>query len=228
MADFVATTGWWAKRREKAESAEQALMSEIFARWQPAARTWTDRWGHWTFSADGKWQLARRSAYAPDKKPTTPLPLRLPQRGGDLFVSAADGSPDIQADLNASANIGLRPLLDPDWSGTWWHLLAEPLDAAGAFRLVADDIKGSAAVEKLTVLSLGQTAAQSVATTKRKRRQGDTAITRYDLWRDPAGTPLPETGWQLYTDYQRSVLSRVCDRLRRHNSDDPAAAQELV
>jgi hypothetical protein len=58
-------------------------------------------------------------------------PLRIPSRGGELFVSADPQSPaakGIQADLNAAANIGLRALLDPDWSGSWWYVLVKTLD----------------------------------------------------------------------------------------------------
>ncbi len=70
-----------------------------------------------------------------------PLPevVRIPRNGGDLFVAAppwlcrveghqqcplCDPTRAIQADLNAAANIGLRALLDPDFSGKWWYVPA--------------------------------------------------------------------------------------------------------
>ncbi len=64
--------------------------------------------------------------------------VRLPQKGGDVFVSAdnpssngeSKGPPGVQADLNAAGNIGLKALLDPDWHGAWWYIPAG-LDANG-------------------------------------------------------------------------------------------------
>lgn len=53
-------------------------------------------------------------------------PIRLPRRGGDLFVSVDPGSPTAkgtQADLNAAANIGLKALMHPDYVGSWWFVL---------------------------------------------------------------------------------------------------------
>jgi IS605 OrfB family transposase len=52
--------------------------------------------------------------------------IRLPRRGGELFVSSSEVSNGVgclQADLNAAANIGLRAIIDPDWIGAWWYLL---------------------------------------------------------------------------------------------------------
>lgn len=60
--------------------------------------------------------------------------LRLPVRGGDLFVSTA--GPALQADLNAAANVGLRAVLDPDWAGRWWYVPAE-LDRKDGWRIPA-------------------------------------------------------------------------------------------
>ncbi len=55
--------------------------------------------------------------------------VRIPYRGGDLFVPADGRSPiagGLQADLNAAANIGLKALLDPDWPGAWWYVPCDP------------------------------------------------------------------------------------------------------
>ena len=52
--------------------------------------------------------------------------VRLPREGGEVFVPDDGRSPvsgGLQADLNAAANIGLRAMLDPDWSGAWWYVL---------------------------------------------------------------------------------------------------------
>lgn len=61
------------------------------------------------------------------------LLVRLPNKSGELFVSADAKSPaanGLQADLNAAANIGLRALLDPDWPGAWWYVPVKPEDGA--------------------------------------------------------------------------------------------------
>jgi len=55
--------------------------------------------------------------------------LRIPLKGGDLFFSSDPQSPaanGLQADLNAAANIGLRALMDPDFTGKWWYVPCDP------------------------------------------------------------------------------------------------------
>lgn len=95
---------------------------------------------------------------ANDGQPVPPT-VRLPRRGGDLFVAAlpqscranghrscslCDGKRSLQADLNAAANIGLRALLDPDFSGKWWYIPCIEDKAAGTAMPRADKAKGSA------------------------------------------------------------------------------------
>jgi IS605 OrfB family transposase len=87
--------------------------------------------------------------------------VRVPRRGGDLFVSVpplrdinGEGSKDsrggaIQADLNAAANIGLRALLDPDFAGRWWYL---PATLNGGWRVPAPkSCAGAACLDGWTV-----------------------------------------------------------------------------
>ncbi|MDI6775373.1 MAG: type V CRISPR-associated protein Cas12b, partial [Verrucomicrobiota bacterium] len=55
--------------------------------------------------------------------------VRVPVKGGEIFVSADAKSPaakGLQADLNAAANIGLKALADPDWPGRWWYVPCDP------------------------------------------------------------------------------------------------------
>jgi hypothetical protein len=57
--------------------------------------------------------------------------VRLPIRGGEVFVSAdprSSAANGIQADLNAAANIGLKALTDPDWEGAWWYVPVKSKD----------------------------------------------------------------------------------------------------
>jgi IS605 OrfB family transposase len=54
--------------------------------------------------------------------------VRVPRRGGELFVSSSASSPaahGLQADLNAAANIGLKALMHPDHIVSWWFVLVD-------------------------------------------------------------------------------------------------------
>jgi|GEM_PF-474606 len=78
--------------------------------------------------------LADHLAELKAKGKRLPQTVRVPRKGGDLFLAAppdeAHGlanratSKALQADLNAAANIGLRALLDPDFPGRWWYVPA--------------------------------------------------------------------------------------------------------
>jgi hypothetical protein len=75
--------------------------------------------------------LARRYASNAEEQADSKMLLRIPNNSGELFVSAdVDSSTTngIQADLNAAANIGLRALMDPDWSGAWWYVPVQSAD----------------------------------------------------------------------------------------------------
>jgi hypothetical protein len=57
--------------------------------------------------------------------------ILLPKPGGELFLPSVQDSGErrprtLQADLNASANVGLVALLDPDFPGTWWRVKVNP------------------------------------------------------------------------------------------------------
>lgn len=57
--------------------------------------------------------------------------ILLPKPGGELFLPSIQESGErrprtLQADLNASANVGLVALLDPDFPGTWWRVKVNP------------------------------------------------------------------------------------------------------
>src|SRR5581483_4175068 len=106
--------------------AEDRFLVELFSRWNPQTKTWTDAEGiQWSLGERDTWSLCPHQDKKLDKKKNykRPHPVRLIVKGGDHFV-AAKGSFDqsmpgssvgLQADLNAAANIGLRSLLDPDF-----------------------------------------------------------------------------------------------------------------
>jgi IS605 OrfB family transposase len=143
--------------------------------------------------------------------------LRIPRRGGEIFISTAmEGYVGnggrvhfafAQADLNAAANIGLRALFDPDWMARWWYL---PCDAT-TFIPTEASLKGSAAVDLRAPL---QASPDGARTTRRGRRGGgDRQIV--NLWRDPSATDLTGGMWQSTKDYWANVAAHVITQILR-------------
>src|SRR5262249_20226344 len=125
-------------------------------------------------------------------------PLRLPRRGGEIFVSTAmegyldSGGrvrfPFAQADLNAAANIGLRALLDPDWTARWWYL---PCDGT-TFIPTEASVKGSAVVDLKAPLRAPQNGSRGIRKTRRVRAERQIV----NLWRHPSAIGLAGGVWQ--------------------------------
>jgi len=97
--------------------------------------------------------LSDRLAELKARSQPFPASIRVPRRGGDLFVAARPwNDPEdsdavqgaLQADLNAAANIGLRALMDPDFPGKWWYVPCTEDKATGTALPRADKVKGSA------------------------------------------------------------------------------------
>ena len=140
--------------------------------------------------------------------------VRLPLKGGEIFVSADPASPaakGIQADLNAAANIGLKALMDPDWPGKWWYVPCDPV----SFKPAKDKCQGSAAVKLDKELrQTVQTQSGDTATDKKKRgkRGGGKSKEVVNLWRDISSSPLEDAQageWKEYTAYQNEVQCRI-------------------
>jgi IS605 OrfB family transposase len=154
--------------------------------------------------------------------------IRIPYRGGEVFVSAQKTSPasgGLQADLNAAANIGLKALLDPDWSGRWWYI---PCDAE-TYRPIKDKIVGCLAIKPTEPLIQvkGENAQSPDAHTPRRTRNTERRIGSQheskdnivNLWRDTSAEPVNNeraTGskWQPYSEYWNKVQFRVVNVLR--------------
>jgi IS605 OrfB family transposase len=194
VADFLSSP-WWRKRVEKARQNVDSKKGDA-----------RDRL---LLSLDQKWKDA-------SSPPDHTVSLRLPFKGGELFVSADPASPlaaGIQADLNAAANIGLRALLDPDFPGKWWYVPCNP----STRQPLADKVKGSIleSVGPLrTVGDASTTPSQRSRASKgnpdsRKNKQKDVI----NLWRDPAATPInPSEAGQVWLDhpaYWKNVMDRV-------------------
>jgi IS605 OrfB family transposase len=139
--------------------------------------------------------------------------VRIPLRGGEIFVSADPNSPaakGLQADLNAAANIGLRALTDPDWPGKWWYVPCEPEN----FQPLRNKVNGSAVVSPRHVLPQPAQAQGGGAGAKKKRgkRGAGESQQAVNLWRDISASPLEcaECGeWKEYAAYQNEVQRRV-------------------
>lgn len=130
--------------------------------------------------------------------------LRIPDRAGEMFVSSVQTSSkvlSVQADLNAAANIGLKAILDPDWTGAWWYV---PCNAKGV--PLAEKTKGSAVAE------LDQPLATLTA-------KGD-AKNVVNLWRDPSTEALERGNWLEFQAYWSVAVSRVVAVLEKYNSLD--------
>lgn len=127
--------------------------------------------------------------------------LRIPNRGGDIFVSSLSADSRIgglQADLNAAANIGLKALLDPDWSGAWWYV---PCSSKGI--PLPEKTKGSAVAEidEPLLIPTQKWDAKSVL----------------NLWRD-LSEDFTKSAWMSYQDYWNvHVPKRVINALSKHN-----------
>jgi len=172
--------------------------------------------------------LAARWEKRPEAEWKMTRPLRLPRRGGEVFVSTrmepyvgSEGRirfPFAQADLNAAGNIGLRALLDPDWSGRWWYVPCLP---APSHIPLEDRTRGSAAIEPGRTLptDAGQASQTSAAPTRarsgRRRRAGAQERRAVNLWRDPAPESLIGSTWHATKEYWDNVAITVITQFLR-------------
>ena len=224
VAEFVRQSGYLSKRIKNAleniekgkGSAEDQFLREVYARWDDKNKSWRDTDGvTWTLGKDGKWTERNGSALDPKQK-QAPKTVRIPQRGGEIFVSAEEKSPTsrgIQADLNAAANIGLRALLDPDWTGRWWYVPCDPRE----FKPVADKVRGSAVFQDVAALkstTKKDDKKDSESNGKKKGVKKDKSREVINLWRDPSCANISD-GWKITPEYWNQVQSRVVQNLRK-------------
>ncbi len=205
VVDFVRENGpCWGRLRSAQQSsggtAEDQLLLALYERWSEKERTWRDQSGNvWAMDGEGRW-VARNGTQLPQGSGLTPHPIRVPQRGGDIFVSAAPRSPaanGIQADLNAAANIGLWALLDPDWEGRWWRLPCSAMD----LKPVKGSVNGSAVIHLDAPLKAAAT-------------KGAAKKDVVNLWRDISVRSLTEGVWRGYDAYWNLARYRVVQTLR--------------
>jgi len=144
--------------------------------------------------------------------------LRVPTtKGGAVFVSALSSSPaakGLQADVNAAGNIGLRALLDPDWSGRWWYVLCDPK----THKPLAERVTGSRAVDARTPILVDD-----------PDRQLPRTQHPVNLWRDVSVEPVNQGCWTTFAQYWERVMERATailreqmqPRAKRTHGDEP-------
>lgn len=166
--------------------------------------------------------------------------LRIPQKGGELFVSASAESSaahGLQADLNAAANIGLRALLDPDWSGSWWYVPATRIEN-GDFTPKPESTSGSVALNgKQLRLKVADTSTADSATTstvsKPRAKSGKAAKPpkgrdTVNLWCDVSTTNLDARDWQLIVPYTNATSEQVAGWLHAHDDRESVVGSSLT
>ena len=166
--------------------------------------------------------------------------LRIPQKGGELFVSASAESSaahGLQADLNAAANIGLRALLDPDWSGSWWYVPATRIEN-GDFTPKPESTSGSVALNgKQLRLKVADTSTADSATTstvsKPRSKSGKAAKPpkgrdTVNLWCDVSTTNLDTRDWLLIGPYTNVTSEQVAGWLHAHDDREGVVESSLT
>jgi IS605 OrfB family transposase len=189
VRDFMKSPFWkkqvaQAEKKKADGDAREQMLRGLNARWKD--------------KAEADWKAAR--------------PLRIPLQGGEVFVSADSRSPaakGLQADLNAAANIGLKALLDPDFTGKWWYVPCDPR----TFKPIEERTKGCLAIDADKPLKNPPAPERAKGKTKRgnKARTGEREVV--NLWRDACTRPLSEGPWCVYQEYKNHVQSRVVNQI---------------
>jgi hypothetical protein len=140
----------------------------------------------------------------------------IPRKGGDIFVATlprkfeSKGTGTLDADLNASANIGLRALLDPDWSGAWDYLPCRTTD----FVPSPDKLKGAACIGRHPLKS----EPTPIDSSSPRKSRGSTSSRKMkelvNLWRFPSNDPVDANStWYTRSHFDNVVLAQILDRL---------------
>ncbi|MEW5945436.1 MAG: type V CRISPR-associated protein Cas12b [bacterium] len=199
LKDFIADAGFWHKEITRAHKRVEKEKEKA----DPRDNFLIEMHKYWTKNYDEKNKNHKQKS------------VRIPQRGGEIFVSADGNSPaakGLQADLNAAANIGLRALLDPDWPAKWWYV---PCDTK-TFKPRKDKVGGCHAIDpEKPLLSEGK-----------KKSDGEKEKI-VNLWRDVSVAPIEQGNWLRHHDYNEDVLKRVIENLKKRQEDKNRAAGDI-
>jgi hypothetical protein len=129
--------------------------------------------------------------------------LRFIAGGDDLFVSQDGDSPaakGLQADLNAAANIGLRNLLHPDWSGSWAYI----------------PVKRNTGATDPQKLSGSPLLAEPIVLLPDEQDRKEAVSDILNAWRSPSADPLTGGGWKSRKRHLTEVEEKVVQQLREY------------
>jgi IS605 OrfB family transposase len=239
VADFVRCHSWISKQvriaLDKPAHERTALDRYLVAhwvRWDDSTQRWHDfKNVVWELGSQGYW-VKKGEDHIDPKRRETPAPLRIPSKSGEIFVSAKKDSPaamGLQADLNAAANIGLRALLDPDWTGRWWYVPCDPVSHLP----VEMSTKGSAVFESRRPFPTSQRSVLGEQSPSRKTKQkgrgqkkGEENDRPINLWRDVSATSLYDGSWRGIQEYENTVRGLVIRILREQANLSPTETAE--
>lgn len=165
-------------------------------------------------------KIEKQSSSLSDSERKTAPAIRIPVNGGALFVSADPRSPaakGLQADLNAAANVGLKALLDPDFTGKWWFIPCE----SATHKPHTDKTKGSQVIPAgqplVPIAATDPEASDPRAGNKRGRaKHGKNEREIVNLWRDVSASPIDSNShWSSRAEYWNDVRCRVIALLHR-------------
>jgi hypothetical protein len=197
VVDFM-TKPWW--RRQVRVAREKADKGDARDRFLVTIEK------QWSSKSDSECKLAPA--------------IRIPMNGGELFVSADPCSPaakGLQADLNAAANVGMKALLDPDFSGRRWFVPCE----STTHKPHAEKTKGSLVIDTNAPLVPLATIEPNVPEPKTGKKQGRSKAGKKEreiinLWRDVSASPIDtKSPWRGTAEYWIDVRCRVVSLLRR-------------
>jgi hypothetical protein len=128
-------------------------------------------------------------------------PVFFPCKGGNLFISASpDGDWIINADFNASFNIALRPIIDPDWPGAHYKICVNTNGEPNK-----NNYKGSKTIPKEKIVDY------EIKPPKNKKQKE-----LFNLWRFLSTKPIDvQSTWFLYHDFFDMIRSLVDEKLSK-------------
>lgn len=202
-----------AARREIAGSPADSAPATRFER---EVRRWTHEIARVLAVADTaelkpRERVLRAVVQSLSSLPTNRSVVRLPRRGGEIFVSADANSPlagGTQADLNAAANIGLKALTDPDWEGAWWFVLVNPANG----EVIREKVQGSAVWDgdRHSAVIAPETNGSPESSKGRRARRQKAAVYAFS----PLFGPSSSTSeWMQTRPYWEAVEHHVANRL---------------
>lgn len=124
-------------------------------------------------------------------------------KGGTHFISSDNESNRIvDADINAARNIAIRPILDPDWVGSW-HMIPSLVEEKKIVPIV-EKCKGSSCLVNFSVDRNAVIGHNNDETDVGKKR---------NIWSQISCQPFAERRWYTHAPFWNKVSSDCCKKL---------------